>query len=151
MYCQFNDEEISLARDKLVDDAAEKHAMTTEHTEIIGQFLDHTGLSPDDLKRFLLLSIERFNSYGWALERPVECVTLYHALWIDNPPMLPDHVYRQRIAMAIAKDMYDRGVIHYWYDEDGFRPGPHGGKGMTMHGMVRALGPQEPLPLQKPF
>lgn len=31
------------------------HAMTSEHAEILGQFLDHSTMTPDELKRCLIL------------------------------------------------------------------------------------------------
>ncbi len=32
----------------------DKHAMTNEHVEILGQFLDYTGVDPERLKRILV-------------------------------------------------------------------------------------------------
>lgn len=62
MYYTFNDFEIIKARDKVLDDACERHAMTPEHTEILGQFLDTTALSPSQLKEFLAFSADSFRT-----------------------------------------------------------------------------------------
>lgn len=35
-------------------DAIDYHSMSYEHTEILGQFMDHTGMSVDDLKDCLV-------------------------------------------------------------------------------------------------
>lgn len=35
-------------------DAVDFHAMTGEHAEILGQFIDHTGMSVDELKDCLV-------------------------------------------------------------------------------------------------
>lgn len=62
MYYSFNDFEIKKARDKVLDDACDRHAMTPEHTEILGQFLDTTALSPEQLKEFLMFSADSFSA-----------------------------------------------------------------------------------------
>ena len=62
MYYSFNDFEIKKARDKITDDACERHVMTPEHTEILGQFLDTTALSPAQLKEFLMFSADSFST-----------------------------------------------------------------------------------------
>lgn len=36
-------------------DRCDFHAMTSEHTEVLGQFLDYTAKTPEELKRCLLL------------------------------------------------------------------------------------------------
>ena len=38
----------------LDENPAERHAMTIDHEEILGQFLDRTGISPEKLKEILV-------------------------------------------------------------------------------------------------
>lgn len=38
----------------LDENPAENHAMTVEHEEVLGQFLDFTGMSADELKSVLV-------------------------------------------------------------------------------------------------
>lgn len=38
----------------LDENPAERHAMTVEHEEVLGQFLDFTGIDPEQLKNILV-------------------------------------------------------------------------------------------------
>lgn len=38
----------------LDENPAENHAMTTEHEEVLGQFLDYTGMSAEELRSVLV-------------------------------------------------------------------------------------------------
>ena len=38
----------------LDENPAERHAMTVEHEEVLGQFLDFTGIDPEQLKDVLV-------------------------------------------------------------------------------------------------
>ena len=38
----------------LDENLVDHHAMTNEHIEILGQFLDYTGVDPERLKRLLV-------------------------------------------------------------------------------------------------
>lgn len=40
-------------------DAVDYHAMTGEHTEVLGQFIDRTGIDPDALKDILIIGLLR--------------------------------------------------------------------------------------------
>ena len=62
MYATFNEKEISQAVDKSADEIINRHAMSVEHAEILGQFLDCTALSPKKLQSFLLLSTKKYNT-----------------------------------------------------------------------------------------
>lgn len=72
MHVQFDIKQIKKAGEKQWDNAVLIHNMSTEHTEIIGQFLDQTGLSPTQLMMFLGLSVIRFNAFGWDTGKTVE-------------------------------------------------------------------------------
>ena len=72
MNVEFDMKKIGKAGQKQWDNAVLIHNMTPEHTEIIGQFLDYTGLSPTQLIMFLGLSVIRFNAFGWNEGKTVE-------------------------------------------------------------------------------
>ena len=38
----------------LDENPAENHAMTIQHEEVLGQFLDFTGIDPEELKKVLV-------------------------------------------------------------------------------------------------
>ena len=40
------------------------HNMSDEHTEVLGQFLDQTGLSVNELIEFFNVGVHAFNQYG---------------------------------------------------------------------------------------
>lgn len=40
------------------------HNMCDEHTEVLGQFLDQTGLSVNELIMFFNVGVHAFNQYG---------------------------------------------------------------------------------------
>ena len=40
------------------------HNMCDEHTEVLGQFLDQTGLSVNELIEFFNVGVHAFNQYG---------------------------------------------------------------------------------------
>ena len=66
MYVEFDKDQIKAIKEISCEEGVgdiviNRHNMTAEHTEVLGQFLDCTGLDSTELQYFLEMSVVHFN------------------------------------------------------------------------------------------